>query len=215
MGGFGSGGHNKRWHALETCRWLEIGVIARQGLLNNGALGTLGWKARNGNNASIGVRGGHSEILLKYQVSKDDLPQPLIINEPVQIDWCPKHFGGQQAYFLCPKCCARIRKLFLFAYRFRCRRCHGLVHASSQEQTGNRATRKNQKLRAKLGAPLGLGDFIPRPKGMHVATFEKYKARIRDAEQEILDDAARLLKRLNGDETHLIGMLRENSFWAD
>ena len=65
-----------------------------------------------------------------------------------------------------------------------------------------------------MGAPQGLGEFVPRPKGMHQTTYDKYVDRIVCAEQDVWDEAARFLKRLRGDDTHLISLLRDNSFWS-
>ena len=102
--------------------------------------------------------------------------------------------------------------------RYLCRACHGLVHASTQERPGNRATRKNQKLRRKLGVEIGLGNWIgPKPKGMHYKTFERISARIHAAEAEVCDDMLVVLNRMKrtterrSDQIRRIGATKD--FW--
>ena len=90
-----------------------------------------------------------------------------------------------------------MKRLCAGGVRYLCRTYHGLVHASIQERPGNRAPRKNEKLRRRIGAEIGLGDWIgPKPKGIHHKTFEKISARIRAAESEFYDDMLVLLNRM-------------------
>ena len=214
MGGMGSGGHNQRLCRLEQCRKLDAAILQRRGLLRNGAEGTVQWTLPNGEQARIAIEGGQHSISLKYKAKMGTSDVWQLVSDYFPIAWSPRHFGGAQAYLTCCACDRRARFLYFKTLRFRCRTCHGLVNTSSQERAGDRATRKNQKLRQKLGAPLGLGDFVPRPKGMHRATYGIYLQRIKDAEQEVWDDAARFLKRLKGADANLLQDLRDNSFWT-
>ena len=213
MGGFGSGGHNQRRLRTEHFRKLDAAGLQRAGLFREGRRGTVSWKSGQETDASIAVIGGQNAIALEYKGKPKDSPSWTDFRERFGIDWSERHFGGAQAYFTCRGCGKRARLLYLAYFRFRCRACHGLVHASSQERPGDRATRKNQKLREKIGAPLGLGDIVLRPKGMHNATFSKYVERICGAEQEVWDDAARFLKRLRAPDAAFLETLKESAFW--
>ena len=165
MGGFGSGGHNKRRLRAEHFRTLDAAGLQRAGLFRDGQRGTVSWKIGQETDASIAVIGGQLAIELEYKGKPKDSGSWTDYRERFGIDWSERHFGGAQAYFTCRGCGKRARLLYLAYFRFRCRACHGLVHASSQERPGDRATRKNQKLRAKIGAPLGLGDIVLRQRG--------------------------------------------------
>ena len=214
MGGMGSGGHNQRLCRLEHCRKLDAAILQRRGLLRNGAEGTAEWTLPDGKQASIAIEGGNHSIVLKYKAKTGNSGGWQQVSDYFPITWSARHFGGAQAYLICCGCGRRVRFLYFNTLRFRCRTCHRLVHASSQESTGDRATRKNQKLRKQLGAPLGLGDIVLRPKGMHQVTFNSFIERICEAEQEVFDDAARLLKRLHAGDDRLARPLQKTAFWS-
>ena len=60
---------------------------------------------------------------------------------------------------------------------FACRHCYKLAYASQRETTDNRATRRADRIRDRLGWEAGIlnreGD---KPKGMHWRTFERLHA---------------------------------------
>lgn len=60
---------------------------------------------------------------------------------------------------------------------FACRRCHGLAYRSQREAADDRATRRAEKLRTKLGWEAGiLNGNSGKPKGMHWRTFLRLQA---------------------------------------
>ena len=129
------------------------------------------------------------------------------------MQWCPRHLGGEEVYFECPGCPRRVKRLYFRGPRFRCRNCHQMVHASSREQTGDRAMRKVQKLRRRMQSPEGLEDVIHRPKGMHRATIEQMVERILEAENEVWDDSLRLIGRLRRSEAQINRLKEGRAFW--
>ena len=211
MGGFGSGGHNRRRDYLEQFRKLDAAYLQKQGILTDGWRGHISWTTRSGDKPSISIDGERDSVLIHYRARSDDADEWTPIRERFDIEWSPRHLGGAQAYFLCCRCNRRSRFLYLANLRFRCRTCHRLIHASSQEQPGNRATRKNQKLRGKLGASLALGDFVARPKGMHQRTYQRYLDRIHEAECEVNDDMIRVLARIQKTDIRLGRKVKD--FW--
>ncbi|ACT59335.1 hypothetical protein [Hirschia baltica] len=211
MGGFGSGGHNLRKRYLEQFRSLNAAYFQKHSILTDGWRGMIHWKNDSQDKPCISVEGGRNQVTLIYRARQDNAADWKNVRDTFPIVWSPRHLGGAQAYFGCLRCNARAKLLYLANLHFRCRKCHNLVHASSQEQPGNRATRKNQKLRAKLGAPQGLGDYVPRPKGMHETTFQHYLERIEEAECEINDDMIRILQRIQKTSVRL--SINQKDFW--
>jgi hypothetical protein len=77
-------------------------------------------------------------------------------------------------------CGRRVVKLYLIDGRFRCRHCHGLIHASPYEKPWQRAYRKARKLRQYLGLN---GGVVPgKPKGMTVHDYERLLEAAQQAE---------------------------------
>ena len=57
---------------------------------------------------------------------------------------------------------------------FLCRRGHGLAYESTRESRGDRAVRKAQKVRMRLGGTANLlAPSPPTPQGMHWRTYER------------------------------------------
>lgn len=198
MGGLGSGGHNSKGRRIVEGQYrLDASDLKRRGSMSAGTVSHLYWKGSGGQNGpSIKVIGGTDVITLEYAWRRGDGPWQQH-SETVALDRVARHFGGEEFYFFCPRCALRVKRIYGGGVRYLCRTCHGLVHASTQERPGNRATRKNQKLRRRIGAEIGLGDWIgPKPKGMHRKTFEEISARIHAAESEVYDDMLVLLNRM-------------------
>jgi hypothetical protein len=60
---------------------------------------------------------------------------------------------------------------------FACRHCYSLAYASQRENPGNRAVRRADRIRERLGWEPGiLNSNGSKPKGMHWRTFERLKA---------------------------------------
>lgn len=219
MGGLGSGGHNSKGRRIvEGQYWLDAADLKRRGLFREGYEGRLSWKGdadRPG--PSMRLKGGNDAIRLAYAWRRGDEPWQAH-EERVALVHHPRHFGGHQTYFLCPKCARTVKRIYGGGVRYLCRQCHGLVHASTQERPGNRATRRNRKLRRRLGVGTGLGDWVgPKPKGMHQTTFDGLRARIYAAEAEINDDLILLLGRLQQRRVNHVARIRRQvsslPFW--
>lgn len=197
MGGFGSGGHNKRRPHLEGYRRISVRTLRRHRLLQAGVCATLSWQDNwKRPTGSVQVVGGNDAVTLIYSTRADGADEWTQIDESVTFARVARHFGGEQTYFRCPRCHRRTTELALGQQRFRCRNCLGLVHASSQEGPTDRAMRRASRLKRRLGAEPGLDSFYRRPKHMRQATFEAIDARIQEAEAEVNDAHVYLLARL-------------------
>ena len=111
------------------------------------------------------------------------------VEEPVPIVWTPCHFGGSRPWFVCPgivngvPCGRRVGKLYGPGRYFLCRHCYRLAYQSQREQPHERALRRANSIRMRLGGEPGmLCPFPEKPKGMHWRTYERLRQRVRDAE---------------------------------
>ncbi len=187
MGGIGSGRQGGR-PVVDSCRSLDVNRLHRDGCLRPGWSGTVHW-ARDGEEAaSIGIRASQGRVILTYGHRwLDGAWQEA--EEPVPIVWTPCHFGGSRPWFVCPgivdgvPCRRRVGRLCGPGRYFLCRHCYRLAYQSQREQPYERALRRANGIRMRLGGEPGmLCPFPGKPKGMHRRTYERLWQRVRDAE---------------------------------
>lgn len=155
-------GRPARHAKVEHCRSIDIGRFSKANMLRPGSWGWAWTDRETGKQlASIGVSCTPSGLVLDY--TYDGRP----ISERIMVRRTPCHYGGSRPWFHCPRCDARVAKLYLRGGRFKCRQCHGLRYTSQSEDELDRCWRKQSKLEAKLGPNWS------RPKGMHHATRDK------------------------------------------
>ncbi|MBE3637434.1 hypothetical protein ICN82_04355 [Mangrovicoccus sp. HB182678] len=177
MGGVGSG---RRWRfdgrdTVDAYRQLDVRKLARGGWLEPGLSSTLTWTRGGAEVGRIEIRAEAGRIVLDYRVRGGSGDWEMM-NYPVPLVSTPCHLGGARRWFLCPaRGCGR-RVAVLYGGRiFACRRCHGLAYPSQREDAGDRAARKADRLRERLGWPGGVldGSDLGRPKGMHRETYAR------------------------------------------
>ena len=213
MGGLGSGrtsGGGKV--AAEACRSIDVNCLHREGVLSSGWSGGWEWRRNGERVSSISMRGGVDRIVLSYRsrIGSEDWQD---LEEPIPIRWMPCGYGGQRPYFVCPgivngvACTRQVVKLYCADRYYLCRHCYRLTHASRNEDGYDRALRRANKIRLRLGGEPGLDAMIPRrPKGMWRKTYDRlFEAVIDDesrAEERLTIMAARLLNfdRTSGDK---------------
>lgn len=177
MGGFGSGRSQHGKEVTTDFRALDARRLERDGLLKPGL--SFGWKwTRNGEDiANINIRTESGRVFLNYRArSHGGEWQPK--DYPVYIEYTRCRFGGRRAWFRCPAagCGKRVAILYGGAV-FACRRCHQLAYPSQRERVGDRATRRADKLREKLGWEPGIFNGAGgKPKRMHWRTFQRLQA---------------------------------------
>jgi hypothetical protein len=208
MGGFGSGrpsgsGRN----TVEACRSIDVNRLHREGCLRAGWIGGGQWTRDGEKVASINLRAEADRLHLTYRVrigggEWED------VAETVRIVRVACRFGGARPYFICPgvvngvTCVRRVVKLHGPGRYFLCRRCYRLAHASQSEDRWNRALRRANKIRQRLGGEPGMASpFPPKPKGMWRRTYERLRERAFDAElradEAFALQAERLLARID------------------
>lgn len=180
MGGYGSGRYGYYGGSSDTTedyRSVDIRRWRRDGLLNPGR--SFGWSwTRNGETiASIQVRVEIERVIFNYRQRtnggdwKDE-------NYAAQVDWTECNLGGSRPWFICPaRGCGRRVALLYSGAIFACRKCYRLSYSSQRERVDDRAARRADAVRAKLGWEPGIlnGEGY-KPKGMHWRTFERLKA---------------------------------------
>lgn len=176
MGGMGSG---RQWYlgakdTTEDYRTLDVRRWKQDGLLKPYL--SYGWQwSRNGEVvASIRVKTEPNKVILTYRhrsAGKDWTDETY----PISLVWTDCNIGGQRPWFLCPaKGCGRRVAILYGGGIFACRKCHQLNYPSQRESLDDRACRRADRIRDKLGWEPGiLNGHGPKPKGMHWKTYFK------------------------------------------
>lgn len=195
MGGFGSGrpsgfGRDK----VESYRSIDVNRLHKAGCLAPGWLGGWEWKKEGERVAWISMQAEEHRLVLSYNYRRDG-EEWQSIEEPVPIVRVPCRFGGTRPYFICPgivngvTCSRRVAKLYGLGRYFLCRHCYRLAYASQSESAWDRALRKANKIRVRLGDGPGTAPLFPeRPKGMWRRTYERLRDDTFEAEM-FADDA--------------------------
>ncbi|SDY53906.1 hypothetical protein SAMN05444340_11022 [Citreimonas salinaria] len=93
----------------------------------------------------------------------------------VTLDTTRCNLGGARRWFLCPaRGCGRRVAVLYGGKVFACRHCYGLAYPSQSESASDRAARRADRIRERLGWEPGiLNGYGGKPKGMHWRTFER------------------------------------------
>ena len=204
MGGYGSGRRCGR-DKVESCRSLDVNDLNRAGCLSPGWHGGWEWRRDGERTAWISLRSEADRLCLSYRVRALG-EEWQDVTQIIPLDWPSCPFGGSRPFFLCPGqklvqgCNRRVLKLYGADRYFLCRHCYGLTYASRNEDELDRAIRRSDKLKMRLGGEPGMVSEIPgKPKGMRWHTYwrlyEQASAAERIAEQHFLRGAEKILGR--------------------
>jgi hypothetical protein len=157
MGGIGSGwpggsGRDK----VEACRSFNVNRLHKTSCLSPGWAGGWQWTRDGERVAWINLRAEMDRVHLSYRwrVAGGEWKD---VEETVRIVRAPCRFGGSRPYFICPgivngvTCGRRVAKLHGSGRYFLCRHCYRLAHASQSEDPWDRAMRRANKIRQRLG----------------------------------------------------------------
>lgn len=208
MGGFGSGrpsGGGRE--TVESCRSIDVNRLCKAGCLRPGWSGGWEWKHEGERIASIQLRSDASYVHLSYRMRKGEGPWH-DVEEAIRIVQIPCRFGGTRPYFICPgvvsgiACGRRVTKLHGPGRYFLCRHCCNLAYASQGERELDRALRRANRIRRRLGGDPGIVSIFPKkPKGMWERTYHRLRTTVLDtefqAEEAIELKADRLLNQLD------------------
>jgi hypothetical protein len=189
VGGFGSGRPSGFGRAtVEACRSIDVNRLHRDGCLDSGWRGGWLWTRDGEKVASITLRTEADRLRLSYRVRLGG-GEWEDVEESVGIVRVPCRFGGTRPYFICPGvvngvfCGRRVGKLYGSGRYFLCRHCYGLAYRSQHEQPYERALRRANNIRMRLGGDPGvLSPFPVKPKGMHWRSYDRLWQRVARAE---------------------------------
>jgi len=157
--------------------------------------------------ASITLRAEADRLYLSYRVRIGGGEWEDVV-ETVRIVRVPCRFGGSRSCFICPgvvngfACGRRVAELHGPGRYFLCRHCYRLAHGSQSETGWDRALRRANKIRQRLGGDPGMAASFPKkPKGMHRRTYDRLKEEVYEAEmiadQRLAFTVARLMNTEN------------------
>lgn len=195
MGGYGSGGHNKRGRIeAETVAKLGADSVAKSGALDEGVDAEWRWRWNTGETSEIGTLGlgRNIGVRLKYRILSDHCDEPMKFDTPIHVQWTPCNFGGERVWWLCPVCGTRCLKLYFRDRRFACRKCQYICHRSQNEIARDRVQSHANKIRQKLGGQPGVEMFPPKPKGMHWRTYDALMDELSEADRAFFLEFNRL-----------------------
>lgn len=112
-------------------------------------------------------------LTLSYAVGEHE------IAAAVRIERRSRHFGGSQAYWVCPCCGRRCCRLYFVGAALRCRRCVRAIYRVQSVDPAAQALHRFRKLRARIrpGTEDARLDYFPRrPKGLRRVTYQRIKA---------------------------------------
>jgi hypothetical protein len=202
MGGIGSGNLLRYGARLTTddMRSLDVRRWAREGVLTPGYRGGWQWLRDGEVVASIRMRAETDRVILQYR-HRNGGSEWRDEDYPIFIERTPCHLGGSRPWFICPAvCCGRRVAVLYGGGIFACRRCYQLAYASTRENYGDRATRRADRLRARLGWEPGIlnGDG-PKQNWMRWRTFGRLVAQHDKLVNQCIGAIARKI-RLCGEE---------------
>lgn len=177
MGGSGSG---RRWHygskdTTESHRSIDVRWLKRESMLTPGAISRITWSRHGKVVASINIRAELGRVILTYR-HRSGGGEWREESYPVHLTTTACHIGGERHWFLCPArgCGQRVAVIYGGGI-FACRKCHQLAYPSQREDIADRAGRRADRIRSRLGWPAGVlnGSDFGKPKGMHWHTYER------------------------------------------
>ena len=177
MGGFGSGRQGGKRCTNEMLA-LDVRSINRAGRLTPGSWFTWQWTCSGEITSSIQLRVEADKVVLDYRNRSGHGGEWEEMRYAVALDWTHCGFGGRRVWWRCPAVGCGRRVAVLHGGRvFACRQCNRLAYRSQREADDDRATRRADKLRDRLGWEPGIlnGDG-GKPKGMHWRTYWRLRA---------------------------------------
>lgn len=179
MGGIGSGRRSSYSgkDATEDSMPLDIRRLHRAGALSPGRSVSWQWTVNDRVIASIRIHAYVGSVALAYNYTPHGRPAE-VVAQTVWLQTTPCALGGSRSWFTCPTCGKRVAVIYGAGRLFACRRCKHLAYTCQGEAADDRAARRADRIRKRLGWPIGIlnGPGL-KPKGMHQRTFDRLLAR--------------------------------------
>ena len=177
MGGWGSGRGQRGKDTTEDSRPLDIRKLNRTGLLQPGRSFGWQWTVNDLPVGDIQIRVQVDHVVLSYKYRPQRGADWEDVRQSVYLDRTPCQLGGTRCWWLCPFCGRRVAILYGPGQHYACRHCWKLAYTCQRESVDDRAARRADRIRRRLGWHVGiLNPTGWKPKGMHWSTFERLKA---------------------------------------
>lgn len=189
MGGRGSGRRNQVGKdATEDSRPLDIRKLNRRRLLQPGQ--SFGWQwticDQPFSDILIEVKIDHVVLAYNYRIHRAGEWEG--VRQFIYMDRTHCHLGGGRCWWICPSCERRVAVLYSPKKHYACRHCLQLAYTSQRETASDRAARRANTIRRRLGWRVGiLNPGGPKPKGMHWRTFARLTAEHDDSIRQFCD----------------------------
>ncbi|CAM3757813.1 hypothetical protein [Polaromonas hydrogenivorans] len=176
MGSSSSGNHGGK-RTTSDMRALDVRKLQRDGLLTPQRSVSLTWSRNGKPEATIDMQVRTDSVTLDYR-QRDRGGEWQAMKYPVRLAWTPCTYGGQRAWWLCPAVgCGRRVAVLYGGSVFACRHCQRLADKSQRETPNDRAYRRANDLRDRLGwVPGVIHGAGVKPKGMHWRTYWRLRA---------------------------------------
>lgn len=166
-----------RWNkktTIEECLRIEMPFLKKMGYLDPISIGTLSWNVGGNPSGSVRFNIDEYSMELNYKCRKGN-EEWEEVKQLIRLVETPCNYGGFRKWFECPNCHRRVGTLCSASKYFLCRHCYTLTYASCSEHWIGRITRKQDRIKKKLGGN-SYDEWIPKkPKGMHWKTYKKYR----------------------------------------
>ena len=200
MGGIGSGRRPSYGGkaTTEDSMPMDIRRLHRAGALVPGRSVSWRWTVNDREIASIRLHAYAGSVTLTYNYTPHGRLAETV-TQTVWLETTPCALGGSRSWFTCPTCGKRVAVIYRAWRLFACRQCKGLAYTSQGEAADDRAARRADRIRKRLGWQIGIlnGPGL-KPKGMHQRTFERLLARHDAFVGESLAGMAKKLGLLRG-----------------
>ena len=191
MGGYFSGGHNRKKSSTNrSCRidsfWFNkvLSMMKKRDI--DKFKESLSWT----DESTIGFILYQDEVVLEYRTRQRD-EKWKEIEDTIHFLKVPNNYGGNRLYFKCPYCWNRFRFLYMRWGYFRCRKCNDLNYGIQQGGKGFTVpVMRMERILDKLGvkenlAPIDMQCYVPnKPKGMHWKTYHKLVDKLEEAQDD-------------------------------
>lgn len=177
-------------------RKLDVRELHKAGMLDSATPQLWCWYRGGEVRASVLVKPAIGCIELRYTVNRSGERREYAY--PVKLAWTGCHYGGARPWFQCPDCGRRVAILY-GGGRFVCRHCRRLAYEVQRETDADRAFRRVDVLRLRLGWPPGvLNRAGGKPKGMHWRTYHRLFLEYLNLADVALEGLSRDLGLVNG-----------------
>lgn len=187
MGGIGSG---KSGGAAFTdlMRRLDVRPLARDGALARGTTTELYWTHQGRDTATLELIAQTESVAVKSRwLQGGEWRQEQYL---IYLDRTVCNFGGSRVWWRCPAAnCGRRSAILYGGGFFACRHCRRLAYRSQRETDQERAWRRANELRRRLGWPTGVAHADgQKPSNLHRRTYNRLRMRYYEAVMEALGD---------------------------